>query len=331
MKKLKINEILKQSADSVKRHEINQGGYCRFLWQNECGNRQMGLNAYGCADASNILYTLGALPSSAETRAAFVHNLQQLQNPKTGMFYEPSHHTVHTTAHCVAALELFDARPLYPLYELEQYRDINLFFEQIEKDDWLHRGRKAHEGAGLFAAMVNTESVDDAWVNKYFEWYDKMCDSKSGMWVRQPTVDFPVHIQMGDAFHYLFNYDYMKRPFPYPEKLIDSCIEMYKNGSLPKEFGKQFHFIEMDWVYCLNRSSRQTPHRFAEVKNVLSEFAEAYVEYLQNVDFETDDSANDLHLLFGVLCCLAELQLALPGKIVSSKPLRLVLDRRPFI
>ena len=44
-----------------------------------------------------------------------------------------------------------------------------------------------------------------------------------------------------------------------------------------------------------------------------------------------DVTFNDLHCLFGSTCCLAELQSALPGKLISSKPLRLVLDRRPFI
>jgi hypothetical protein len=35
--------------------------------------------------------------------------------------------------------------------------------------------------------------------------------------------------------------------------------------------------------------------------------------------------------LFGAVCALAELQRALPGEIRSERPLRLVLDRRPFI
>ena len=52
---------------------------------------------------------------------------------------------------------------------------------------------------------------------------------------------------------------------------------------------------------------------------------------MSKIDYEKDENFNDLHLLFGAVCCLAELQMALPGKILSSKPLRLVLDRRPFI
>jgi hypothetical protein len=49
------------------------------------------------------------------------------------------------------------------------------------------------------------------------------------------------------------------------------------------------------------------------------------------LDFETDDAFNDLHLLFGCACCLAELQQFMPGIVITEKPLKLVLDRRPFI
>lgn len=331
MKTQNINELLQKIENRVVAHRISIGNYSRYLWQNEKGTQQMGSNPYGCADAANLLYTLGRFPSDADERAAFVNTLQGFQDKGTGLFFEPTHHTVHTTAHCVAALELFGAKPLYPLHELEQYREIDRFFAWMEREDWLHRGCMAHVGAGLFAAMVITESVDDVWCQRYFAWFDEHCDAESGLWKQEPTESFPIHLQMGDTFHYLFNYEYMHHAFPYPERLIDSCLAMYDEGRMPETFGKQFHFIEMDWVYCLNRASRQTTHRFAEIKKTLSAFADQYLEYLRSVDFERSSGANDLHLLFGVTCCLAELQAALPDCLPSTKPLRLVLDRRPFI
>jgi hypothetical protein len=76
---------------------------------------------------------------------------------------------------------------------------------------------------------------------------------------------------------------------------------------------------------------RQTPYRFEEAKEELEKYAEKYVAFMNGIDYENDEEFNDLHMLFGAVCCLAELQMALPGKILTSKPLRLVLDRRPFI
>jgi hypothetical protein len=40
---------------------------------------------------------------------------------------------------------------------------------------------------------------------------------------------------------------------------------------------------------------------------------------------------DDLHTLHGTLAALAELQQALPGALLTDRPLRLTLDRRPFL
>ena len=136
---------------------------------------------------------------------------------------------------------------------------------------------------------------------------------------------------MGCAFHYLFNIEYAHKAIRYPEKMIDTCIDLYKNKQMAETFGRRCGFTEVDWVFCMNRAGRQTPHRFSERNEILEEFAEGFIAYLENIDADTDEGFNDLHSLFGSVCCLAELQQALPGKIESKKPLKLVLDRRPFI
>ena len=96
-------------------------------------------------------------------------------------------------------------------------------------------------------------------------------------------------------------------------------------------FGESAKFVEMDWVYCLTRAMQQTPHRHDEIMLVLEDFAQKYISYWQNVDYSTDKNINDMHELFGGVCALAELQRALRGKLYSEVPLKLVLDRRPFI
>ena len=84
-------------------------------------NRKMGNNEYGCADAANILYTIGAFPRDREEREAAIKTLRDFQHPD-GIFDEKSHHHIHCTAHCIAALELYDAAPALPLTGLEKYK-----------------------------------------------------------------------------------------------------------------------------------------------------------------------------------------------------------------
>lgn len=325
MKSFDIDPIIANILKIVERHRLENGAYARWLWQPADGSRDLGINAYGCADAANILYSLHSLPGDPAERGAQVRTLQGLQDPETGLFVEGTLTVIHTTAHCAGALDLFDAVPLHPYAALEKYKEPQELYGLLAEYN-------AHKGAGIYAAFANAGQADRAWSDAYFTWLDTHCDPETGMWCpKDPAKARPAWWCMGDTFHYLFNHEYARIPFPYPERLIDSCLKMRTENALPEHFGKMFHFIEVDWVYCMNRASRKTAYRFEEVHECLARFAEEYMAFLAGVDWMHDEHANDLHMLFGGVCCIAELQQALPGMIRSTVPLRLVLDRRPFI
>jgi hypothetical protein len=298
--------------------------------------RDMGINPYGCADAANILYTTGRFPGDVQERQAWIGTLQGLQNAESGMFTEPTHHPIHTTAHCIAALELFDARPRYPLNDLRNYLRTHELSAFLDTLDW--RGNpwnESHRGAGLYAALVLTGSVNLEWEERYFTWLWEESDAQTGMIgkdrihpisIAGKTTLFPY---LAGTFHYLFNLEYSHRPLRFPWKLVDTCLDLLYSGEFP--LGERISFAEIDWVYCLNRAVRQCGYRFSETRQALQQFAARYIPFLLDVDPDQDADFDDLHLLFGALCCLAELQQALPGQIRTQHPLRLVLDRRPFI
>ena len=325
-----IDSLIEKIYDTVESHRIEEGKYSRWLWQNEKGNRELGINEYGCADAANILYTIGRFPATSEKREAWIAALQDLQNPETGLFTECTHHPIHTTAHCTAAIELFDAKPKYPLTDLMKYTTKEGLYGLLEGLDWLnYPWPQSHQGAGIYASMVLTETVDNKWVDDYFDWLWENADPDNGMWQKGSVA--PAYHVMAGTFHYLFNHEHAHRPLRYPERFIDSMLAMYNNKEIGSKFGEGIGFIDIDWVYCVNRATRQTSYRYDECKKALAEFAEGYIEYLNGIDVKTHDGFNDLHMLFGTTCCLAELQQALPGMIRTTKPLKLVLDRRPFI
>lgn len=332
---MNIDLIKEKIYATVMSHRLSgEGEYTRWLWQDKNGNRKLGINEYGCADAANILYTIGEFPADEKTRESFVRTLRGLQNPETGLFTEETHHFIHTTAHCTAALELFEAKPAYPFKALEKYATAEGVKGLLEELDWKGSPwNMSHRGAGIYAALVLGGRVDLEWQDAYFNWLWENSDPETGFW-RAGCVKSgkaPVSHSLAGTFHYLFNHEYAKRPLRYPEKVIDSCIELYENNELQQTFGRQITFLEIDWVYCITRSMRQTPHRFEDCKRVLREFAQGYIGYLEALDEKTNEGFNDLHSLFGCTSCLAELQQALPGEIKSTKPFKLVLDRRPFI
>lgn len=329
---MNIDAIVEKLYRTVQTHRLSEGAYSRYLWQNESNSRKMGVNEYGCADAANILYTIGRFEGDPEKRACWVKTMQDMQDKETGLFYEGTHHTIHTTAHVVAALELFDAQPRYPLTALFPYRDKDKLYDMLENLDWAGKPwPQSHQGAGLFAALTITRSVDAEWQKWYFDWLREKCDPNTGISYGEKLGQDTLAHHLYGWFHYMFNHEYARRAMPYPDKMIDSCIEMYDNNVLDPLFGRRCGFCEIDWVFCLNRATRQTPHRFYEAKDRLRDFSKTFVDFLMSADDATDDDFNDLHMLFGSVCALAELQVALPGELESTVPLKLVLDRRPFI
>ena len=332
MKQINIDSLIEKIYECVSRHRLSEGCYARYTFGE---GKDLGKNEYGCADAANILYSIGRFPSEPTERAEWVRNLQQMQDKETGLFNEKTHHPIHTTAHCSAALELFDAKPLYKTTALGEFTTKDGLYRLLEKEvEWNNNPwRESHKGAGILPCLTNTDMVGLEWKNWYFDWMWEHSDDKTGFFwgIDEDSSCEPLYRHMAGGFHYLFNHEAERRPMRYPEKIIDSCLYLMQGLEEKPKFAHHCDFIDIDVVYCLTRAMRQSPHRFYEGKKALDEFADKYIDMMLNIDYETDKHFNDLHCLFGAVCCLCELQAALPGKIITSKPLKLVLDRRPFI
>ena len=135
-----IREFIQTINRIVQNHHLDApGSYRRWGWQKNGGLRDLGQNAYGCADAANILYSIGSFPEKTVEREGFIASLQSFQDPSTGFFKDigdRSHHELHTTAHCVASLELFDARPKYPLYAVSDLKSKSSLESFLDNLDW---------------------------------------------------------------------------------------------------------------------------------------------------------------------------------------------------
>ena len=322
----------------VASHELGMPGDYR-RWNRSAPGRDLGRNPYGCADAANILYTIGRFPRDPAQRASWVTVMREMQDRESGLFTEATHHPIHTTAHCIAALELFDAGPAHCLTELERYLEEAALARFLGGLDWAQDPwRASHRGAGLFAALVLAGAAGPEWEDRYFAWLWGWADPRTGFFGPDPQP--VVHSgcasmvpHMAGSFHYFFNMQWARRPFRYPERVINSCLDMLAEtaggGGFP--LGRLVGFAEIDWLFCVNRALRQCGHRFTDAQHGIETLGRRLADFLLTLDPHDDDGLNDLHALFGTLCALAELQQALPDLVRTPRPLKLVLDRRPFI
>ena len=327
-----LRAFIKEIEKIVARHNLGKTGeYTRWLTQDQKGSRDLGSTPYGCANAANILYTIGALPDAFAEREAFAKVLQQFQDAQSGLFVNPGNYETHTTAFVSGALKLLDAKPLYQAEGFRQYlpkEALRQFMESIDwaKNPWLG----SHLGAGIYASMVLTETADDAWEDAYFGWLDENADPQTGLWKRGALDGAPRFHYLAATFHYVFSYEHAKRALPYPKALLDTCIQAYREGACI-DFAKEVGWADIDFSYLLARVQRRAGTRYEETQQILKEIADGLIGQLLRMDTETSEQLNDLNTLFAIVCALAVLQDALPGYIRTSKPLKLVLDVRPFL
>ena len=338
-----VREILREARKVVSSHAGEVAGeYHRILKFSADKTNKTGITAYGCADAACILYTLGELPSGGAERQACVDAINRFQNPETGLFEDGSHHEIHTTAFALGALDLFGARARYPLKALHPLKDkqeMEAFLDHLQwkEEPWY----ESQKGAGIYSSLVLNGEVSLQWEDWYFDWLWEQEDPETGFWRKGNDIpledhDAPVRLfhYLGGSFHYLFNVVHARRKQRYPEKAIDTCLEIWNNNHQPR-YGEAFcsgiSYAEIDWVFYLNRSVRQCGYRFEDSRKAMERAAEKYINYLKQIDYSNDTAFNDLHKLFGMVCAISEFQLALPGHFITDRPLRQVLDRRPYI
>ncbi len=334
MSGLDIQPILDAALSAVDACRLDAPGRYRRYAHAPPGTPRSELDVYGVADAANILYTLGVFPRHLAERAQWIHVLQQLQDPESGLYGDDTHHPIHTTAHCIAALELFDAQPLHAPHALMDHTVPDKMIQYLETLDWVSAPwQSSHQGAGLYAILSLTEHVGKQWQDGYFQWLDAETDESTGILRRNCVAPLEMDGQwtlfphLASQFHYLFTYTHANRPHPYPWRMIDTAIDIMElNWEL---FAVHLGYMELDWIYCLHRCKRLTAHRHEEVDQVLRHFTGRFVQFLRTK--ANAGSFNDLHMVLGSICALAELQQALPGLLRSRRPLRQVLDRRPFV
>lgn len=316
----------------IDRHFLGEPGkYSQFLRQTPAGTRNLSATPYGCSIAANILYTINSMPSDINERAAMIRVLQGFQNAENGLFENPGNFATHTTAFVSGALNLLDAAPLYRAKGLEAYLSREGLFEFMDKIDWNKEPwLGAHLGAGIYGSMLLTGTASDEWEDYYFEWLDENSDPATGLWKKGALSGAPRFHYLAGTFHYVFNYEYARRALPYPKELLNTCIEAYRNKDCI-DFATQLGWADIDFTYLLARVQRRAGIRLDETQAILTEIADGLIKQLLASDISEISAFEDTNTLFAIVSALAVLQDALPGYIRTSRPLRLVLDRRPFI
>ena len=289
------------------------------------------LELYGIADMACVLHTLGRLRPTDDERREWASAFENFQVVEGGWFLEksPSHPPLHNLAFALGAMELLDLHPERPVVLGTEYEDIQRFLGSL---DWkANVYKESHKGAGIAAARTLLRSMDAGWFAKYFAFCDGLLDPRNGMLGKDKPAggDFD---QIGGTFHYFFLYNHFNRRMAFPEQRIDAILGLQRADGHWDSSNRTW--LTLDGIYLLTRTLRYAPHRVADVHLALHRvmgtlMQEMYAPAARKVAFGGKLPG---HTLTCAVSILAELQQFFGCDVVVTEwPLKLVLDRRPFI
>lgn len=285
------------------------------------------------AAAVNIKYMLSQPPQTSGELEEWVETLQGYQDKEDGLF-DHGTKSIEISAACISSLSCFGQRAKYPISAIDELTEVPKMVEYLQQLCWCENPEKAARlSAAVFTLLTLNRKVSHAWRESFNHWVHTETDPHTGL-LRQGCIT-PVEV---DGQWTLLPYlcaiiypialeNFSHQPLCMPWRLIDTALEVMEFHRVL--FFKRRGHRHLPWIFCLSRSMRQTAHRHEEVRQVLIRFIPDYLNYLENQMEE--GHFQSLRQIQWDLSALAELQLALPGRLQSDYPLRQILDHHPFL
>lgn len=232
--------------------------------------------------ALTYYYLTGTLPPGFDADAVLIW-----QDPRSGRFVGPElaswnppkgtkfdrvHLETHQTISVLPLLALCNVKPRYPLVFAQQYLRPRFLAAWLDQRDWReawNEGNKLLFVLQLLAYLRDNENLAGAQerLDQVFAWLDAQVDPMTGLWGTNGFVDS--FRAMCGAYHQLLAYYHEERPIRFPERVVDSVLDLqcFDGGFVPSGGGGACE--DVDAVDILVNSYERSTYRRAHIKIAL--------------------------------------------------------------
>ncbi|TKI04121.1 hypothetical protein [Martelella alba] len=260
IQKEKVTDAINSVIAMAKRHITRNGVIYRFV-ELHLNKRIYGFgekSVYAYADAINLQYMFPFANILPDINASLDY-LAHLQDTNSQLYYEGSHHILHTTASAVACLARWHQRPTYDCSYIIREFDITKSLNSIRWDIEPWRDSNIPSALRLLVNVYFEQHEKEFFANKFYNWlYENACP-KTGLWRKGHISDSPnrgIFPSIASGFHFLIHYQFDKVKFPHNRQLRQTCFNYYNNQYI--KLFESLGYIDIDFLYCLLRSWSQS-------------------------------------------------------------------------
>lgn len=299
---------------------------------------------YGVADVACILYSLDRLDPSPGEAERWLELLSGFQDPVSGFFVDRSASlsTAHNTGFAIGAMnllrpELRDGElPRAPLRFAQQVRepaDAERFAASLDwRNDCYEAGENLIGHASSFFNVAGAMPRDwFAWLVEFVE--GTKLDEANGMVGvgKPPGGDTD---QIGGTLHFDFFWAALGRQLPFAGARTAALLGLQLPGGLWDPDNPWW--LSFDAVYMFRRTLPDLPDdQAASVRAAVARAASALTARSCDPDLRKSDFVDPwigAHMVTGAVSFFAYAQQLLgTSRVITDRPLRSVLDRRPYI
>lgn len=185
------------------------------------------------------------------------------------------HDPLHANGMVIGALGPLGGRQPYPVRLYDGFDTPEKVQAWLDGLNWANQWRGSHLFWGGMHCFSFSRACTPAWREAVFDWLDRELDPATGWWRRGvPHADR--HQALGGSVHIVPIYAHHGRPFPYPERVIDSVLDLQLPDGrwLNRPGADPMHYLELDALYALRVMRDLAPegYRADDIEGALDRF-----------------------------------------------------------
>jgi hypothetical protein len=257
-------------------------------------------------------------------RRQWIHHINSFvdrrpDRPADGGYFDThGHSTLHANGMVLSALGTLGGRQALPVRLYDEFNRPENVVAWLEKIDWTNQWRASHLFWGGMIPFSLSRHCPPGWTDVVFSWLNANLDPRSGWW-RRGTPHADRHQPLGGSVHILPLYQHHGRPFPYPERVIDSVLSLQlENGRwLDTADVHVMSYLELDALYALEYMRSLAPdYRRSDISRSAERYARLVTTYYQSS--RTELFSLHPHLVLAAVGTFGLLQRLAPDRVVAK-------------
>ena len=221
---------------------------------------------------------------SKKQREEWINYINSYQQPEDGSYTDRfNHRKLHANGMTIGALGVLNGRQKYPVKLYNEFNTREKVIPWLEQINWSRQWGASHNFWGGIHCYSLSKRCDQDWLAAVFEWLNTNVDPDTGWW-RKRVAHSDRHQPLGGSVHILPIYQHQDKIFPYPEKVIDSVLDLQlPNGrwlARKKDQDHVMHYLELDALYALKYMSElASGYKKDQLKISVNRYADLVYDY----------------------------------------------------